>query len=108
MLGNFITSAFDWARQVQITPLRIEYVKRKESELYNKLLVCANKKQEEIRILISQTMIAMREELVNAAVDFDFSRNSETRHFNYIFLKSYNYLFPIIWTCRRRRFQLGS
>jgi hypothetical protein len=92
MLGNFITSAFDWARQVQITPLRIEYVKRKESELYNKLLVCANKKQEEIRILISQTMIAMREELVNAAVDFDFSRNNKAPLFTCYLYHTVNFI----------------
>ncbi len=68
MLSNFILSAFDWARQVQITPLRLAYVKRKECELYNKLMVFANKKQEEIRLLISQTMTDMREELIKTAI----------------------------------------
>ena len=49
MLSNFILSAFDWARLVQVTPLRLEYVKQKECELFNRLLAFANKKQEEIR-----------------------------------------------------------
>ena len=71
MLSNFILSAFDWARQVQITPLRLAYVKRKEGELYNRLLVFANKKQEEIRQIISQTMMDMREELINAAINYN-------------------------------------
>lgn len=74
MLNNFILSAFDWARQVQVTPLRLDYVKRKEYELFNRLLAFANKKQEEIRSLIAQTMIEMREELIRAAVDYDLFR----------------------------------
>lgn len=74
MLDNFILSAFDWARQVQITPLRLEYVKRQECELFNRLLAFANKKQEEIRSLISETMIEMREELISAAVGYDLFR----------------------------------
>lgn len=74
MLSNFILSAFDWARQVQVTPLRLEYVKRKECELFNRLLAFANKKQEEIRSLISQTMVEMRDELIRAAVDYDLFR----------------------------------
>jgi receptor-interacting serine/threonine-protein kinase 5 len=76
MLSNFILSAFDWARQVQVTPLRLEYVKQKEYELFNRLLAFANKKQEEIRLLISQTMVEMREELIQAAVDYDIFRKS--------------------------------
>jgi hypothetical protein len=72
--SNFILSAFDWARQVQVTPLRLEYVQQKEYELFNRLLAFANKKQEEIRLLISQTMIEMREELIRAAVDYDIFR----------------------------------
>jgi receptor-interacting serine/threonine-protein kinase 5 len=76
MLSNFILSAFDWARQVQVTPLRLEYVKQKEYELFNRLLAFANKKQEEIRVLISQTMVEMREELIRAAVDYDIFRKS--------------------------------
>ena len=66
---------FDWARQVQITPLRLAYVKRKEGELYNKLVAFANKKQEEIRLLISQTMSDMREELINAAIHHTLPSN---------------------------------
>lgn len=74
MLNNFILSAFDWARQVQITPLRLEYVKRQEGELFNRLLAFANKKQEEIRSLISETMVEMREELIDAAVSYELFR----------------------------------
>lgn len=71
MLNDFILSAFDWARQVQVTPLRLEYVKRKENELFQRLLAFANKKQEEIRLLIAETLIEMRDELIRAAVDYD-------------------------------------
>lgn len=75
MLNNFILSAFDWARQIQVTPLRLAYVKRKECELYNRLLGVANKKQEEIRLLISQILSDMREELILAAVHHTVPRN---------------------------------
>ena len=76
MLDNFILSAFDWARIVQITPLRLDYVKRKESELFNVLFVFSNKKQEEIRQIISQTMEDMREELISSAVNHHISSNN--------------------------------
>ena len=79
MLANFISSAFDWARQVQITPLRLDYVKRKESELFNVLLVFSNKKQEDIGFLISQTIVSMRDDLIQAAVDHRILSN--TNHF---------------------------
>lgn len=75
MLANFISSAFDWARQVQVTPLRLDYVKRKETELFNVLLVFSNKKQEDISYLILQTLVSMREELISAAVKHDLSSN---------------------------------
>ena len=74
MLGSFILSAFDWARQVQITPLRLEYVKKKEGELFAKMLIFANKQQEGIREIISQTLIDMRQELIYAAADHQFTR----------------------------------
>jgi len=73
MLANFISSAFDWARQVQVTPLRLDYVKRKETELFNVLLVFSNKKQEDISYLILQTMVSMREDLISAAVNHQLS-----------------------------------
>lgn len=85
MLDNFILSAFDWARQVQITPLRLEYVKRQECELFNRLLAFANKKQEEIRSLISETMVEMREELISAAVGYDLFRKFINYSFNLSF-----------------------
>nr|CAG4648003.1 EOG090X085R [Moina brachiata] len=71
MLNYFILSAFDWAREMQITPLRLDYVRQKESELFNRLMGFANKKQEEFRVLISQTMTEMRSQLVTAALDHE-------------------------------------
>ena len=76
MLNYFILSAFDWAREMQVTPLRLEYVRQKEAELYNRLMGFANKKQEEFRVLISQTISEMREQLINAALDYDVSSES--------------------------------
>ena len=100
MLASFILSAFDWARQVQITPLRLEYVKRKEAELFNKLLVVGNKKQQEIRQLISQTLIDMKDELISAAASHVFERTIIITFFSKSFS---NYIFLIDYHCNRRQ-----
>lgn len=76
MLGSFILSAFDWARQVQITPLRLEYVRRKEGELFTKMLIFTSKQHTEIRQLISQTLMGMRDDLIHAAANHSFARET--------------------------------
>lgn len=68
----FILTAFDMARDMLITPRRIEYAKDKESELYESLLNIANRKQDEIRDLIIESISSMREELMQASRDHEF------------------------------------
>lgn len=55
-LGMFINSAFDMARDINVTPKRIAYARSKEAELFQSLINIANKKQEEIREVIRNTI----------------------------------------------------
>ncbi|XP_077983398.1 dual serine/threonine and tyrosine protein kinase-like [Glandiceps talaboti] len=71
-LKMFITTAFDMARDMMITPRRIRYAKDREISLYASLLEIANKKQEELKDLIIHTVTGMKEELLKEAADFIF------------------------------------
>ncbi len=44
----FILSAFEMAREMQITPKRLDYARMKEAELYESLMKIAEKKQDEM------------------------------------------------------------
>ena len=48
-LQSFIMRAFDMARDMQITPRKLEFAKKKEIELYSTLMDIAVKKQDEIK-----------------------------------------------------------
>ncbi|XP_032936127.1 dual serine/threonine and tyrosine protein kinase isoform X2 [Catharus ustulatus] len=71
-LNIFINQAFDMQRDLQITPKRLEYTRRKESELYESLMGIANRKQEEMKEMIVETLGSMKEELLQDAASMDF------------------------------------
>jgi hypothetical protein len=55
------------ARELQITPKRLQYVQEKESELHQGLIRVASDKQEEITTLIENTLQELRESLLDKA-----------------------------------------
>ncbi|NXB76902.1 DUSTY kinase, partial [Donacobius atricapilla] len=71
-LDVFINQAFDMQRDLQITPKRLEYTRRKEGELYESLLGMARRKQEEMKELIVDTLAGMKEELLEEAAAMEF------------------------------------
>ncbi|CAG2117060.1 unnamed protein product, partial [Medioppia subpectinata] len=72
-LRMFILTAHDMTWDLQITPKRIEYVKQREAELFSSLMAIANKKQEEIKQLISETIDFMRSDILNQAANHEFT-----------------------------------
>ncbi|XP_067913550.1 dual serine/threonine and tyrosine protein kinase isoform X1 [Heterodontus francisci] len=82
-LDIFINQAFDMQRDLQITPKRLEYTRDKENELFQSLMNIANRKQEEMRDMIVETLSSMKEELLEEAANLQFkdiiiSENGET------------------------------
>ncbi|NWZ02697.1 DUSTY kinase, partial [Loxia curvirostra] len=71
-LNIFINQAFDMQRDLQITPKRLEYTRRKENELYESLMGIANRKQEEMKEMIVDTLGCMKEELLEDAASMEF------------------------------------
>ncbi|NWT75193.1 DUSTY kinase, partial [Prunella himalayana] len=71
-LNIFINQAFDMQRDLQITPKRLEYTRRKENELYESLMGIANRKQEEMKEMIVETLGNMKEELLEDAASMEF------------------------------------
>lgn len=75
-LDIFINQAFDMQRDLQITPKRLEYTRRKENELYESLMGIANRKQEEMKDMIVETLGNMKEELLEDAASMEFRGDS--------------------------------
>ncbi|XP_050411841.1 dual serine/threonine and tyrosine protein kinase [Patella vulgata] len=71
-LNMFILSAFDMARDILITPKKIEFAREKEEDLYKSLLQISVSKLEDIKSLISGTISSMRDELLSQAAEYDF------------------------------------
>ncbi|NWV39015.1 DUSTY kinase, partial [Grantiella picta] len=71
-LNIFIDQAFDMQRDLQITPKRLEYTRKKENELYESLMGIANRKQEEMKEMIVETLGNMKEELLEDAASMEF------------------------------------
>ncbi len=71
-LQMFITTAFDMARDMMITPRRLVFARNKESELFESLMEIALKKQDEIKRIIAETISDMREGLLDKAAEYDF------------------------------------
>lgn len=72
VLSLFITTAFDMARDMIITPRRLEYAREKEEELYLALMDSANRKQEEIREEIHITILTISQSVVDEAEKLEF------------------------------------
>lgn len=67
-----INQAFDMQRDLQITPKRLEYTRKMENELYESLMNIANRKQEEMKDMIVETLNTMKEELLDDAAKMEF------------------------------------
>lgn len=72
-LDLFIIQAFDMQRDLQITPRRLEYTREKEGELFCSLMAIANRKQEEMKEMIVETLSSMKEQLLEDAQNLDFT-----------------------------------
>lgn len=65
--------AFDMQRDLQITPRRLEYTREKEGELFTSLMAIANRKQEEMKEMIIETLSSMKEQLLEDAANLEFT-----------------------------------
>ena len=65
--------AFDMQRDLQITPRRLEYTREKEGELFTSLMTIANRKQEEMKEMIVETLNSMKEQLLEDAANLEFT-----------------------------------
>uniref|UniRef100_A0AAY5EDI5 Dual serine/threonine and tyrosine protein kinase n=1 Tax=Electrophorus electricus TaxID=8005 RepID=A0AAY5EDI5_ELEEL len=72
-LNLFINQAFDLQRDLQITPRRLEYTREKEGELFASLMAIANRKQEEMKDMIVETLSTMKEQLLEDAANLEFT-----------------------------------
>ncbi|XP_061583048.1 dual serine/threonine and tyrosine protein kinase [Cololabis saira] len=72
-LDLFINQAFDMQRDLQITPRRLEYTREKEGELFNSLMAIANRKQEEMKEMIVETLGSMKDQLLEDAANLEFT-----------------------------------
>ncbi|XP_034022453.1 dual serine/threonine and tyrosine protein kinase [Thalassophryne amazonica] len=72
-LDLFINQAFDLQRDLQITPRRLEYTREKEVELFTSLMAIANRKQEEMKEMIVETLSSMKEQLLEDAANLEFT-----------------------------------
>ncbi|CAG0912537.1 unnamed protein product [Notodromas monacha] len=69
-LKMFILSAFDMARELQITPVRLAFAREKELELYNSLMDIAIGRQEEIKNAIVTTVQERYDDLLDMAANY--------------------------------------
>lgn len=58
------------AREIQITPRRIEYAQAREAELFRTLMNIASEKQEEITCIIQDTLQDMRNNIDDIIADY--------------------------------------
>ncbi len=70
---RFVAQAFDMQRDLQITPRRLEYTREKEGELFSSLMAIANRKQEEMKEMIVETLSGMKEQLLEEAANLEFT-----------------------------------
>ena len=68
-----LLQAFDMQRDLQITPRRLEYTREKEGELFTSLMAIANRKQEEMKEMIVETLGSMKEQLLEDAANLEFT-----------------------------------
>jgi len=95
-LQTFIICAFDMARDVLVTPKKIEFAREKEDGLFKSLYQIAVDKGDEIREMIEQTIADSRESLMAKAYEYDFIGRSEYISV-YIILTHYIYTYQIVF-----------
>ena len=71
-LQAFITVAFDLSRDVQVTPVRLDFAQSKEQRLFDQLMAIADKNQTEVRTIIKQVVHEMQGDVIEAASQYDF------------------------------------
>lgn len=72
VLGMFITTAFDMARDMVITPRRLDYAREKEQDLFKALMESASRKQEEIRDLIHSAISSLTPDVLKEVEELKF------------------------------------
>ena len=72
VLGMFITTAFDMARDMVITPRRLDYAREKEEDLYKALMESASRKQEEIKDLILSAISSLTPDVLKEVEELKF------------------------------------
>ena len=72
-LKQFINFAFEVARDMMVTPRKIEYARDKEQVLFENLNSLASIKQEELKNLINNAIEINRESIMEAAKNFEFN-----------------------------------
>lgn len=60
------------AREIQITPRRIQYSQEVEMKLYNSLMKIAGEKQEEITRIIQNTLTNMKTNVAELLQEFQY------------------------------------
>lgn len=71
-LQKFILTAFDMARDMQVTPRKLEYARNKERLLFEHLVSISDEKQDEIREMIAATVQGLRQTVLDKAEEYDF------------------------------------
>lgn len=71
-LQTFIICAFDMARDVLVTPKKIQFAKEKEDDLFNSLYQIAVDKGDEIQTMIEQTLADSKDKLIEKVDEYDF------------------------------------
>ena len=71
-LNSFINFAYDLARDMVVTPRKLEYAREKEQVLFDSLNSLASMKQDELKILINNSIDMHRESILNAARQYQF------------------------------------
>ncbi|RZB40626.1 dual serine/threonine and tyrosine protein kinase-like [Asbolus verrucosus] len=77
-LRRFILSAFDMAREIQITPKRILYAQDIELKLYKKLMKIAGEQQEEISGIIQRTLQEMKSNVSEVLEGYNENEDYQT------------------------------
>ena len=71
-LQTLILYAHDLARDVLVTPKRIQYSRTKEEELYTQLIDLASKKQSEIKELVHQAIADVTDQIIQEICQMNF------------------------------------
>jgi len=71
-LQSLILAAHDLAREVMVTPKRIQYAREKEELLYKQLMDLSSKKQSEIKDLVCTTVLNIHSDIVAEVLALQF------------------------------------